>query len=470
MLVKTISNNVVDRADCIQIKDKFYQKEVDCVRIEGKWYWVKSRMIYFNERLDQYKKVTNDTTEFFTKKDGVIKIVRDELEPGESVEVSIKGFGDGVVSSRDEALKMDLVYDNRCGRYVDPTYFRERGLTANSKDVIKTGKRLYVTLPEKYNSSDLMDKFNVPQRVAKYNPISFNVQEKLGLEYSFGFEFETSGGNIPLEELYRTGLMPLRDGSISGHEYTTIPLVGDFGLSVLESQINLLNKYTIIDKECSMHIHLGGYPISEKAIMSAYLMAVNLEHEIGTLFPRYIFETHNYKAKGKDYCKQLYGASSINDIYKILSAGYYKTFGGDFTLNHPSDSGDQQKWNIEYRYYWFNLINMMFKNHGKTIEFRIHTPTHNADKIYAWLLITSAILKYAEENIPEVLDRDRAYDLSYIIKKSEYPLELQTILLEYINWRESFCKEMDRVGDYAGISEILNDSQEFGLLKYLKSL
>ena len=159
-----------------------------------------------------------------------------------------------------------------------------------------------------------------------------------------------------------------------------------------------------------------------------------------------------------------------NDIYKILSAGYYKTFGGDFTLNHPSDSGDQQKWNIEYRYYWFNLINMMFKNHGKTIEFRIHTPTHNADKIYAWLLITSAILKYAEENIPEVLDRDRAYDLSYIIKKSEYPLELQTILLEYINWRESFCKEMDRVGDYAGISEIINDSQEFGLLKYLKSL
>lgn len=49
----------------------------------------------------------------------------------------------------------------------------------------------------------------------------------------------------------------------------------------------------------------------------------------------------------------------------------------------------------------------MFKNHGKTIEFRIHTPTRNADKIYAWLLITSAILKYAEENIPEVLDRDR---------------------------------------------------------------
>ena len=37
MLVKTISNNVVDRADCIQIKDKFYQKEVDCVRIEGRW-------------------------------------------------------------------------------------------------------------------------------------------------------------------------------------------------------------------------------------------------------------------------------------------------------------------------------------------------------------------------------------------------------------------------------------------------
>ena len=29
---------------------------------------------------------------------------------------------------------------------------------------------------------------------------------------------------------------------------------------------------------------------------------------------------------------------------------------------------------------------------------------------------------------------------------------------------------MDRVGDYAGISEIINDSQEFGLLKYLKSL
>jgi hypothetical protein len=39
--------------------------------------------------------------------------------------------------------------------------------------------------------------------------------------YTFGLEFETAGGFIPQHQLYELGLIPLRDGSIKGIEFTS---------------------------------------------------------------------------------------------------------------------------------------------------------------------------------------------------------------------------------------------------------
>ena len=81
------------------------------------------------------------------------------------------------------------------------------------------------------------------------------------MKYTFGLEFETSKGYIPEDICFRDGLIPLRDGSISGLEYSTLVLQGNSGLSMLKQQIDTLQEYTRFDKDCSLHIHFGGYPL-----------------------------------------------------------------------------------------------------------------------------------------------------------------------------------------------------------------
>ena len=47
------------------------------------------------------------------------------------------------------------------------------------------------------------------------------------LPYTFGIEFETAGGFLPQHRLYELGLIPLRDGSITGIEFATVVLKGN---------------------------------------------------------------------------------------------------------------------------------------------------------------------------------------------------------------------------------------------------
>ena len=84
------------------------------------------------------------------------------------------------------------------------------------------------------------------------------------IKYSFGLEFETSNGIIPEEICFADGLIPLRDGSISGNEYSTVVLQGHKGFNLLYQQLETLRKYTRFDKECSLHIHFGGFPLEPK--------------------------------------------------------------------------------------------------------------------------------------------------------------------------------------------------------------
>ena len=44
-------------------------------------------------------------------------------------------------------------------------------------------------------------------------------------------------GYIPQEICYRDGLIPLRDGSISGLEYSTVILKGNKGINLLQQQV-----------------------------------------------------------------------------------------------------------------------------------------------------------------------------------------------------------------------------------------
>lgn len=239
--------------------------------------------------------------------------------------------------------------------------------------------------------------------------------------YSFGFEFETIKGYVPEDICSKLGLIPLRDGSIDGLEYVTIPLSGEKGITSLINILKELKKRTVFDNSCSLHLHIGGVPRTESYLLALYKILCIIQDDVFDMFP--IYKRKNIGVKRKSYTKPLPNSSTLNimnpkitnktqllrdfDIlFNYLSMGhYYSDYGNSLSKvnSHPSDPGDNGKWNVKTRYHWVNLIPIIFGN-KKTVEFRIHTPTYDVDKIINFLLICTCILKFVKENEKDILD------------------------------------------------------------------
>lgn len=217
------------------------------------------------------------------------------------------------------------------------------------------------------------------------------------MDYTFGVEFETSKGYIPEDICFRDGLIPLRDGSITGLEYSTLILKGNSGLSMMKQQIDTLKNYTEFDKNCSLHIHFGGFPLDPEKIWALYSVCARVQDDVEKYTPKYTFHSSEYKTTGKDYCKKLptAGLYSFDELYRMLVE---RNFLGDLTQPHPRDRYRCAKWRIQTRYFWVNFINIMCYNVNKTIEFRLLRPSYNYTKITLWMYIFTAIMKYADKN------------------------------------------------------------------------
>lgn len=287
-----------------------------------------------------------------------------------------------------ELLKDVLVYSVHRGCYVSVVDF-PKNLLAIEKYQMGYGEFPYHFL-RRYEAIENFNIFNGKQTVIR--PTTFKITEYF--KYSFGLEFETSMGYIPEDLCFRDGLIPLRDGSITGLEYSTVVMEGNSGLSLLRQQLETLRKYTAFNKECSLHIHLGGFELEPKNLYRIYLLCKNLESEIETMVPPETFHSAHYKANGKDYCMKLPVLKNFDQLYKFLVG---REFYGSLTQPHPNDIKREAKWRIPTRYYWVNFINAVCYNVNKTVEFRLLRPTYNFEKILIWLSIFNAILTYAEK-------------------------------------------------------------------------
>lgn len=242
----------------------------------------------------------------------------------------------------------------------------------------------------RYEAIESFGLFEGKQEIVK--PETFDIAKYL--THSFGLEFETSMGYLPEDLCFRDGLIPLRDGSINGLEYSTVVMEGDSGLSLLKQQLDTLRKYTAFNKECSLHIHLGNLTLESDVIYRIYLLCKVLEPSIERLVPPKTFRSSEYKANGKDYCMKLPSYRNFGQLYETLVG---RKFYGSFTQPHPNDVRREAKWRILTRYYWVNFINTLCYNVNKTVEFRLLRPTYNFEKILTWLAIFNAILCYAEK-------------------------------------------------------------------------
>ena len=338
-----------------------------------------------------------------------------------------------------------FIYNNRIGYYIIEKANKDKeDLLLNVK-----GKGAYpYSITKYYNAEFQLDNFKIAREIPKI-PNKF----KGILKHTIGIEFEASEGYLPQEKCFQLGLIPLSDGSITSVEYASIVL-DESSLGLLKKQVEELKKYTNYDKECSLHIHLGGFPVSAKSIFAVYKVCKALEPFLIYSLPKYTFRTNLYKRTGKDYCKLLPEINTFNDLY-FWASDHEANYAGSLTQPHPSDVEKRGKWNIQSRYFWLNLVNMLFYNSCKTIEFRMLRPTYNFNKIVYWIYVFNAILLYAKKIANEhSLEEIEKMSLGYItlrdIFMEVYPEELASKMYVMSDIDTYITKNQTMIKDYIG--------------------
>ena len=364
-------------------------------------------------------------------------IVKDSIYYKESLQ-------DGIYYERNKVKALSFITPVPCNQNY------KQSLNYDSKNDIKQGIEWY----DQYNNSTLNS------TVEKYG--------KVIKDYTFGFEFETTQGFVPERINKKLGLIPLRDGSINGLEYVTIPLKDKKGLQSLIDSVSELNKRTEYDESCSLHLHIGGIPRTEKFFLALFKLLIATEEEFFSLFP--IYKKYNYGVKRKNYTKAFPINETImlmdpvindtnikqnfNVLFNFLSMGYdYNRFNSnlDDVKSHPSDPNGMSKWNIKSRYHYVNLIPLLYGN-KKTVEFRIHTPTLDVNKIVNYLIMCVSILEYAKVNQdailskPNILNNIKLKDIvfQHTNKYSDY---VTNELFKYMAARQSYIYNRISSGD-----------------------
>lgn len=272
---------------------------------------------------------------------------------------------------------------------------------------------------------------------------------------TIGLEFETSLGSISESDCLKYGLIPLRDGSITGAEYSTVILQGNSGFNLLKKQLELLRNNTAFNKDCSLHIHFGEYTLDPKLIYNLYSILYKIQRELQMYIPKYSFYTEKYKSNGKSYCKSLPSYDNFENLFYSITG---MPFLGSFTQPHPNDITREHKWNVSTRYYWCNLVNLLCYNVNKTVEFRFLRPTYNLEKILTWIYILNGFLDYASLGLPPT-------NITSMLDKV-YPKEVSSFLHKQLVKLYCVCNMQSKNLDYIG-ADILLENRVFEIDKII---
>lgn len=451
MNVTTVKGKVVPKAKCRNIKGSFYEignpKKYDsgeCYLINDKYYRYNSPHLIWNCELKQYQDnrivdLTGYVKGWKNKQFGYFL-----YNPIESFAVlSSENQNYSFVASEEDAVKMKFKYEEEYDVYIENKFDRrslKRLYTMYAED-----HRKYSLLdPKQYNIADGRNIKVINQYIKeekRVNPKLADIADLMG-DISFGFEFETSSGFVPEKTCIKNGFAPLKDGSINGFEYTSIPFNNASGLQKTANFLKIASNSCKIDQFCSLHVHLGNViPKKEwntelfrlKSI-AIYMLYYQLQTELFELIPGFKKNINFLRRKKefKDHCANLpslglfdneiyqNGELSHNEVNKEFSK-LFKFWNCGRPMSERfnqetrrSNYSGERKWNIKSRYHALNMFNLFFSNSG-TVEFRAHHATLNQTKTFAWLLVVNAIARYATLNYADIISRKAKLNLTDLV-------------------------------------------------------
>ena len=478
--VITIKGEELPISQCRKFNKLYYklgdiniQNSGDCYLINGKCYREETGLIVYNYSIKEYVILNDNLLQ------GVVDVADGNLIIGY--------FNNNTKYSKitDKNGKSHWLYNVEI--FNNNKEYREHLSTGNFYHIstLQAWKFNKIEFPNKnykyslpYDSKGIIEN-NLKNYNENYNPeISQNIKNYAPLleNLSFGLEFETNKGHIPDRVLNQYGLIPLRDGSISGIEYVTVPMEGEKGLQCTADILKELKKRTSYsDETCSLHLHLGNIPRTKEFILAFFKVGMKIQDEIFQMFP--LYKKYNYHIKNKNYSAPLptfeilsqldpiIDSRNIDEnfgiLYKYLSMGQdFKSVGNNLenVLSHPADPNGNQKWLVKCRYFLYNLVPLIFGN-KQTIEFRIHTPTYDVNKILPFIFMNSLIVNFVIRNQKLILNRKNfinswsLLDILYMqIDQYDIPNrnKFKDLLYSYIEIRKNYCENQILKGNIVG--------------------
>ena len=478
--VITIKGEELPISQCRKFNKLYYklgdiniQNSGDCYLINGKCYREETGLIVYNYSIKEYVILNDNLLQ------GVVDVADGNLIIGY--------FNNNTKYSKitDKNGKSHWLYNVEI--FNNNKEYREQLSTGNFYHIstLQAWKFNKIEFPNKnykyslpYDSKGIIGN-NLKNYNENYNPeISQNIKNYAPLleNLSFGLEFETTKGHIPDRVLNQYGLIPLRDGSISGIEYVTVPMEGEKGLQCTADILKELKKRTSYsDETCSLHLHLGNIPRTKEFILAFFKVGMKIQDEMFQMFP--LYKKYNYHIKNKNYSAPLptfeilsqldpiIDSRNIDEnfgiLYKYLSMGQdFKSVGNNLenVLSHPADPNGNQKWLVKCRYFLYNLVPLIFGN-KQTIEFRIHTPTYDVNKILPFIFMNSLIVNFVIRNQKLILNRKNfinscgLLDILYMqIDQYDIPNrnKFKDLMYSYIEVRKNYCERQILKGNIVG--------------------
>lgn len=478
--VITIKGEEVPISQCRKFNKLYYkigdiniQNSGDCYLINDKCYREETGLVVYNYSINQYVLLDNSMFK------GIVDIIEDKLIIGyfnRNIKYSkiIDKDNNSFYLFNPEIFKNNKEYREQLS---SGDFYHISRLPSNKFNTIMFPHKDYkYSLP--YDSKGITE-YNLKNYNENYNPeISKSIKNYAPLleNLSFGLEFETTKGFIPNRIFNQYGLIPLRDGSISGIEYVTVPMIGEKGLQCTADILKVLKERTEYnDDTCSLHLHLGNIPRTKEFILAFFKVGMKIQDEMFQMFP--LYKKYNYHIKNKNYSAPLptfeilsqldpvIDSRNIDEnfgvLYKYLSMGQdFKSVGNNLenVLSHPADPNGNQKWNVRPRYFLFNMIPLIFGN-KQTIEFRIHTPTYDVNKILPFIFMNALIVNFTIKNQERILKNKsflNNYDLfnilSYQIDSCDISntSSFRDLIYDYIERRKGNCERQILKGNILG--------------------
>jgi hypothetical protein len=280
--------------------------------------------------------------------------------------------------------------------------------------------------------------------------VSKNKGKTSGIDYTFGIEFETSAGLLADSTCETLGLIKVGDGSIGSAEYVTSPLHGDLGVEALEKAANTLAKSTFVDNRCALHIHVGGASGTSSPsfdipfLINSIALGSKVEEDLFKMCPK----SRHPEFK---HCHSIIR-------YKGINTKNYKGRLGHFIFGPRENWSNRIKFNdYEYgvdgqdintglglyaggRYKWLNLINCASRARHKTIENRLFPGTTSFHKVYNFLLITLAFVRFADTQDSKLIRGETPITLFDVVDSSITDSSLNSQVKKFIEDRTNKFK------------------------------